>query len=447
MLGLAALVAGVYLVVVLGIGDVPTAHQTTLLVFSALAAAVVAVVYLPVRTHLMRLAAKLFESSRQTPDEVLRRVDRGLAMDLSLDELLLQVAEALREALVLASAEVWTGSGGLLQRVASDPDSGSASLILGDAEQAVVTRAGVSGRAWLRTWLPSLVDGSAGGQLRMVPITHADDLLGLILVERASGREPLTRNEEQLLVRLARQLGLALKNVRLGSALESSLSELQRQAEELRASRARVVAAADGERRRIERDLHDGAQQDLVSVAVNLRLARELAGSDPVAARSVLEDLAVEVKDAIEKFRLLAHGIYPPLLADRGLVAALQEAVRRSPLRGRFEAQTESRYSAELEATVYFCCLEALQNAAKHAGADTRISVRLWEEQGRLQFDVSDDGAGFEPARGSAGAGLANMRDRVGALDGRLSVSSTPGRGTRVSGTIPLDDARVPGDA
>jgi signal transduction histidine kinase len=211
------------------------------------------------------------------------------------------------------------------------------------------------------------------------------------------------------------------------------------QADELRASRARVVAAADAERRRIERDLHDGAQQHLVALAVNLRLARELAESDPVGARAVLEQLAGDVHEALEEIRDLAHGIYPQLLVDRGLSEGLRAAVSRAPVRARLETGALGRYEAEVEATVYFCCLEALQNVGKHAGADARATLRVWEEQGGLRFEVADDGAGFDPRVKPRGSGLINMSDRLGALGGRLSVVSAPGDGTRVAGAVPLD--------
>jgi signal transduction histidine kinase len=436
--GLVGIVLLVFLVVVIGIGHVPSSRQTTLLVFSMIAAAVTALVYVPVRARLSRFANRLVERDRGSPEEVLHTFGKGLTRSIPLDELLLQLTEALRKTLAVASAEVWTGSGGVLQRAASDPDSGSANLILNPAEQAVVTRAGVSGPAWLGTWLPTLMEGREQERLRAVPITHADELLGLIVVERAATDDRFTAGDEQMLASLARQVGLALHNVRLGSELESSLGELQRQAEELRASRARVVAAADEERRRIERDLHDGAQQHLVSVAVNLRLARELTGSDPLAARSVLEELAVEVQDALSEFRDLAHGIYPPVLLDRGLGEGLRAALTRAPVRGRLEAEAISRYSPDVEATVYFCCLEALQNAGKHAGDGARATVRLWETGDGLHFEVADDGAGFDLRTHPQGAGLTNMNDRLGALGGRLSVRSTPGTGTRVTGSVPL---------
>jgi signal transduction histidine kinase len=435
--GLAALVLGVYLVVVLGIGRVPTADQWTLLGFSMAAAAVTALLYQPLRGRLSDLAARVAGPRRDSPGEVLRTFGSRLTSALPLDELLLQLAESLRRTLALEAAEVWTGSGGLLERSASDPEIDRASLILTSAEEAVVARAGVPGSAWLSMWLPRVLVGREKASLRAAPITHSGELLGLIVVERPPD-VPFSDEEEHVLAALARQVGLALNNVRLGSELEASLDELQMQAAELRASRARVVAAADEERRRIERDLHDGAQQHLVALAVNLRLARELAESDPVAARAVLEELAGDVHQALEEIRDLAHGIYPQLLADRGLAEGLRAAASRAPVRARLETGLIGRYGPEVEATVYFCCLEALQNVAKHAGRDARAAIRLWEEQGGLRFEVTDDGAGFDPRAEPRGSGLTNMSDRLGALGGRLSVDSLPGDGTRVAGAVPL---------
>jgi signal transduction histidine kinase len=436
--GLAGLVLAVYLVVVIGIGRVPTADQWTLLGFSMAAAAVTALLYQPLRGRLSGLAARLAGPRRDSPGEVLRTLGSRLTSALPLDELLLQLAESLRRTLVLEAAEVWTGSGGLLERSVSDPEVGRTSLILTPAEEAVVARAGVVGSAWLRMWLPGLLAGREQAALRAAPITHSGELLGLIVVERPPDL-PFSDEEEQVLAALARQVGLAFHNVRLGSALETSLDELRLQADELRASRSRVVAAADAERRRIERDLHDGAQQHLVALAVNLRLARELAESDPDGARAVLEQLAGDVHEALEEIRDLAHGIYPQLLVDRGLSEGLRAAVSRAPLRARLEIGAIGRYRPDVEATVYFCCLEALQNVGKHAGPDARATVRVWEEQAGLRFEVADDGTGFDTRIEPRGSGLTNMSDRLGALGGRLSVFSAPGDGTRVAGAVPLD--------
>ena len=314
------------------------------------------------------MAGGLLPVERPAPDEVLAALGTRLSRALPLDELLLELAESLRRGLVLEAAEVWTGYGGLLERTTSAPDRGWASLSLDPAEESVIAAAGVSGPAWLAVWLPALLERRGDRPLRVAPMAQAGELLGLIVVERAPGGEPFGERDERVLAELARQVGLALRNVRLDSQLQASLDEIRRQTEQLRASRARVVSAGDAERRRIERDLHDGAQQQLVALSVNLRLARELAGSDPREATSLLEQLGADVEAALEELRELAHGIYPPFLAERGLAEALSVVAARAPLPTRLEATGIGRYPPQVEATVYFCCLEALQNAGKHAG-------------------------------------------------------------------------------
>jgi signal transduction histidine kinase len=441
LVGLAVVVVAVYAVVVLGIGRVPTSGQWTLLAFSMLAAAVTALVYQPVRRRLSSLADRLTRGERGSPDEVLRAFGDRISRPLPLDELLLQLAESLRHALVLDAAEVWTGSGGVLERVASDPDAGGGRLVLTAAEESALTRAGVCGRARLQLWLPRLLEGREEAAVRAVPITHAGELLGLIVIEHAAQDDHVREDDDRVLVELARQVGLALHNVRLGSALEASHDELQRQADELRASRARVVAAADAERRRIERDLHDGAQQHLVALAVNLKLARQLADSAPTQARTVLEGLAGDVQNALDQFRDLAQGIYPPLLVERGLGEGLRSAVASAPVPVRLETGAIGRYPPEVETTLYFCCMEAVQNVGKHAGTGALATVRIWEGQEGLLFEVTDNGAGFDSPADGRGSGLTNMSDRLGALGGRLSIASSPADGTRITGAVPLDRA------
>lgn len=231
---------------------------------------------------------------------------------------------------------------------------------------------------------------------------------------------------------------LAAHNVQLDSALQRTLDEVRRQAAEIQASRTRIVAAADGERRRIERNLHDGAQQHLAALGVRLRLASKLADSDPAAAKRLLDDLREQVQHTIEEVRTLAHGIYPPLLMDQGLTVALEAAAKRSTLATTVETESLGRYPTEVEATVYFCCLEAIQNASKHAGEGSTVVVRVQEDGGRLYFEVVDDGVGFDSGDQGLGAGFLNMSDRLGALGGSLHVDSAPGRGTKVAGIIPL---------
>ena len=436
LLGLSALVAAVWAAVVLALGRPPVGDEWGLLGLCAVGAAVCALLWVPLRRRVATAAARLVHDDRAGPEEALRAFGTRLTRSLPLDELLLQLAETLRRTLALDAAEVWTGPEGVLELAASDPHRDGGTLILSPAEQSVVARAGVSGSGWAGVWLPEITRERGAGGLHVAPITNAGRLLGLIVGE-ASPAAPLDAAADRLLADLARQLGLTLRNVQLDSALQASLDELHCQAEELRASRARVVSAADAERRRIERDLHDGAQQHLLGLVVNLRLARELAEADPGEAKALLEAIGRDAKAAVEEIRELAHGIYPPLLLDRGLGEALVAAARRAA-RARVETAAPRRYSMEVEATVYFCCLEAFQNAAKHAGESARTVARVWEDRGALRFEVSDDGAGFDPAAAPAGAGLAGMRDRVGALGGRLTVSGAAGRGTTVSGTIPL---------
>lgn len=435
--GLTGVVVAVYLVVVLGLGRVPEDDERSLLLLSMAAAGVAAVLYPAARERLGRFANNIVYGEREAPEELLRGFGNRLSRAIPLDELLLQLVESLRKGMRLAAAEVWTGSHGVLERTVSVPDRPRAQIAMTSTEEGVVARAGVTGPGWLKIWLPSLLTGREDALVRMAPIANSGELLGLLVVERRAGDDPFTEDEERALTELARQVGLALHNVRLDSALQASLDEVRRQADELRASRARVVVAADAARRKIERDLHDGAQQQLVALAVNLRLARDLVSEDPGTTTEMLDELAANLKDAIAELRNLAHGIYPPLLVDSGLPEALRAAAARSPLDVGVETAGIGRYPGEIEAAVYFCCLEALQNAAKHApGSHVTVSVR--EETDGLLFEVADDGPGFDPGARDRGHGFANMSDRLGAVGGRVRWDSAPGEGTRVSGTVPL---------
>jgi signal transduction histidine kinase len=436
--GLTAVVVAVYLAIVLGLGRVPHENERTLLVLSMVAAGVAALIYLPAHNRLSALAKRLVYGGRQAPDEVLRNFGSRMSRSIPLDELLLQMVESLRKTLALTSAEVWAASGGKLERAVSDPDRPHVQVQITSAEEATVARAGVSGPAWVKIWLPDLLAGRENAIIRVAAITHSGELLGMIVVERPEDAEQFTTEEERTLTELARQVGLTLHNVRLDSALQASLDEVRRQAEALQASRGRIVAAADLARRKIERNLHDGVQQHLVALAVKVRLARQLAERDPAKADQMLQELGGDLEDALQELRDLAHGIYPPLLADKGLPEALVSGARRSTLPVEVRATGIQRYSQELEAAIYFCCLEAMQNAGKYAGQDAQVSIRIWEEAGGLLFEVADDGAGFDVKKMGIGAGFTNMNDRLGAIGGTLRVESAPGRGTKILGTIPL---------
>jgi signal transduction histidine kinase len=264
---------------------------------------------------------------------------------------------------------------------------------------------------------------------KVVAVRHRGDLLGALTVTKPQN-EPLTASEGKLVDDLAAQAGLVLRNVGLTEDLRANLEELQ-------ASRQRIVAAQDEARRQLERNIHDGAQQQLVALAVKLRLMGSLVGRDPEKERQLADQLLGEAQEALENVRDLARGIYPPLLQDAGLIAALQAQARKSPVLVTVEADGISRYPQEQEAAVYFCALEALQNVAKYAGA-TRVVVRLREQDGHVIFEVTDDGVGFDPATRGYGTGLQGMADRLAALAGELGVTSSPGAGTTVKGSVPI---------
>ncbi len=222
-----------------------------------------------------------------------------------------------------------------------------------------------------------------------------------------------------------------MRNLRLTAELQQKLIELQE-------SRKRIVEAQDAERRRMERDIHDGAQQQLVSLAVKLALAKNLLAKDPARAAGMLDEIKSETEHVIESVRDLARGIFPPLLAERGLGEAVSSHTLKTPASVTIEDLTgRARFSPEVESAVYFTIREALQNASKHA-PNAPITVSLSTESAHLRFAVSDRGSGFDIGKTTRGAGLENMRDRIEAIDGVFQVSSQAGRGTTVEGRIPI---------
>jgi signal transduction histidine kinase len=231
---------------------------------------------------------------------------------------------------------------------------------------------------------------------------------------------------------------LALENRRLEQDLLDSFDVLH-------ASQRRLVAAASSERRRIERDLHDGVQQKLVALRIHLELALEAAGGESDLGQR-LAHLGVEFDEALDDLRTVAHGIYPPLLSDGGLAPALQEAAHRSTVPLALEIDDDvGRLSEDCEVAIYYSCLEALQNVAKHAGEGAAASLRLWRDPRAVRFSVSDDGAGFVLNGGGRGAGLTNMSDRLGAVGGTLVVRSAPGEGTTVEGRVETESSNGAG--
>jgi signal transduction histidine kinase len=270
------------------------------------------------------------------------------------------------------------------------------------------------------------VDGNAlpplpGADLS-IPVVHQGDLLGAISILMPKDK-PLRPAGEQLVADVASQASLVLSNAGL--------------IEDLRASRQRLVTAQDEARRRLERNIHDGAQQDLVALAIKLQLADVTADDNPAEAKQLLGELKADVTGALENLRNLARGIYPPLLADLGLVAALTAQAGKSPLPVAVEADRIGRFGQDIEAAVYFCCLEALQNTAKYAHA-TKACIALQAHDGTLCFTVSDNGARYDTRRTPMGAGMRNMADRLAALGGLLEVRSAPSQGTTITGHLPI---------
>ena len=241
--------------------------------------------------------------------------------------------------------------------------------------------------------------------------------------------DPLTPSQEKLLRDLAAQAGLVLRNVRL--------------VEDLRASRQRIVAAQDERAKALERNIHDGAQQQLVALAVKVRLMESVIRTDPERALAMARQVGADAGDALENLRDLARGIYPPLLADKGLVAALEGQARKAAIPTEVLVENVGRYAQDVEAAVYFCSLEALQNVAKYAHA-SRASIKLTQINGSLTFEVADDGDGFDPTTTGYGTGLQGMADRLDAIGGTLIVRSEPGYGTSVTGRAPAGSLREP---
>lgn len=386
------------------------------------------------------VADRVAHGGPRSTEDVLRAVVGRDSSELPDAEALIDLAAALRRQVAASVVEIWRADdlGRLVPAAAVPGPAPTEPIDVGAASTRTLRAAGVVGRAWMELWLPALLDDRPAGEVRAVPVTHAGALLGLVVVARADGAARFGADVDAALAELGGRLGVVLHNRDLDAALRATLADLRHTNDELRASRVRLVATADAERRRIERDLHDGAQQHLVALAVHLRLAEGAIADDPSAAPEVLGALHDELRLAIAELRTLAHGIYPPLLMDSGLVEALRVAADRSPSPVTLTAGSAGRYAPEVEAAAYFCCLEALQNAAKHApGAAVRVHVE--EVGGQLSVAVEDDGPGFDADLVRPGHGLANMADRLGAVGGDLTVSSDAG-GTQILGRIPVDE-------
>ncbi len=394
---LAVFITGVYLTVVVAAGSLTGYASNPVL--SGIAAAVVAIAFQPARRGAQRLANRLVYGERATPYEVLAQLGDRLAGEYAADDVLDRIAAALAGGIGADRVVVWLNSGGELRPAAVWPEGAPAAPIAASVAALTATEDG----------------------MRSFPVRLQGEILGAIGVHKPPS-DPLTPADEKLVGDLAAQAGLVLRNARL--------------IEELRASRRRLIEAQDEERRKIERNLHDGAQQQLVAMTVQLGLLERQA-EDPDTVRASATRLKDALQDALDELRALARGIYPPLLADQGLAAALEAQSRKAAVPTTIESGGIGRYPREIESAVYFCALEALQNVAKYADATSAV-VRLGERDGRLEFEIADDGRGFDPTATSYGTGMQGMVDRLDAIGGTLEVSSESGRGTMVLGRIAL---------
>jgi signal transduction histidine kinase len=412
LVGLSIFVTVVYVLVVLG-GGVLVGHTSSPDIgLSVLATAIVALSFEPLRSRLEATALRLFRAERTSPYETLSQFVEAATGPSAED----RMAQVLAEGTGAQWAQVWLAVRESLVLAAAWPPEAA------DTDHTPPGPHEPPGR-------------------RIQTVRRGDEILAVLRLQERDGQQ-LTPVEERLFANLAVQAGPLLHGARLRAQLSQRWQEMSARAEELRKSRERVVDAHDAERRHLERDIHDGAQQHLVAVAVNLRLAETVATRSPERAATVLHEQIAATRVAVETLTSLSTGIYPPLLSAHGLATALRSAASASPIPVTVIAASGGRYPAPVEAAVYFCCLEAIQNATKHSGA-SEIAVRVATITGRLEFTVEDDGRGFDAASVTSGTGLANMRDRVDTAGGGLIVASGPQGATRVSAWVPIAPAAV----
>ncbi len=357
-----------------------------------LAGIAVGLAFWPLRRLAKRISDRVVYGGRATPYDVLTEFSDRMSETYSTEDVLPRMAAIVADGTRAERVGIWVLVGREMQPAAAWPpesaDDNTPAIALGDGS---------------------------------FEVRHQGELLGAITVSMPAA-DPMNPSKEKLIRDLASQAGLVLRNVRL--------------IEELRASRRRIVSTQDERAKTLERNIHDGAQQQLVALAVKLRLAEGTARKDPERTALMLSDLQSEANEALENLRDLARGIYPPLLADKGLPAALEAQARKSPVPVDVRADGVDRYPPEVESAIYFCTLEALQNIAKYAGASL-ASVELSQEDGHLTFRVSDDGRGFDATTRSYGTGLQGMADRLDSIGGTLEVNSSPGGGTTIVGRVP----------
>jgi signal transduction histidine kinase len=413
VIGLAGFVVGVYAVIVLGGGGLIGRTGSASLPLSVLATAVVALGFEPVR----RMQARLGRTSHWSPYDVLSHFSETVTGGYATEELPARMVKLLAKGTNAEWAQVWLLVQDRLVLAASWP------MELSVAEPPVPA--------------PGARDLTGAGR-RALTVRQGGRIYGIFRLQEQRG-VALSTVEERLFTGLAAQAGLVLRLVGLRADLAARRDELARRAAELQLSRERLIATQDDERRRLERDIHDGAQQHLVALAVNLRVVETVAARDPLRAASIVGLQADASRAAIDTLSELSRGVYPRHLADSGLGMALRVAFSGSVVPVLVDAD-DVRLPPSVEAAFYFVASEAVQNAVKHAHAG-HLTVQLLASDGFASLSVADDGVGFVPEQAAAaggGSGLANMHDRIEAIGGVISLEGSLGGGTRVTATVAI---------
>jgi signal transduction histidine kinase len=401
---LAAFITAVYVGIVVGVGTIVGSGDKPNLALSITATALVAVAFQPVRERVQGLANRLIYGQRLTPYEVLTRFSRSLGALVSVEDVLPQIARHTAEGL---GSEVV-----------------SVSAYLETAKETV-------------THPQARIAGTQSGET--ITVSYRQEPVGEITVVK-TGEERLNGQERRLLEQLAAQAGVVLHNYRLAMELRARLKELSLQDADLRDSRERLVSAADTSRRVIEREIREGVERRLLGIAADLDAAETTLKHDSEATAMLLESLAARTNETLEALRDLARGIYPPLLVDKGLVVALEAHIRKIGLDVTLtvdDGLSEVRFDRSVETSCYFCLRETLDNIARHAGG-AHAWIDITRQSDHLEFSVRDQGPGFDMSQAGGQRGLQSMRDRVEAAGGELTVRSTRGEGTTVTGWIPL---------
>jgi signal transduction histidine kinase len=413
---LAAFITAVYVAIVVGIGTALGSGDDPNLVLSIAATGLVAIAFSPVKERTQRLANRLVYGRRSTPYEALARFTQDVAQTYETERVAPAMAQTIVSATGAERAEVWLALDHSLVRAAARPETE-------EPPEAIALE-------------NDMAVGDIPGADVTAPVIHNGELLGALTLTKKRGEQP-SPLDRKLLEDLASQAGIVLRNSRLTAELRARLDQITRTAAEIRESRRRIVAAQDKARKSLERDIHDGAQQHLVALAVKLNLAKTMARKKPERAGAMLEQLKGEAQEALETLDELARGIYPPVLSEGGIAKAIEARADKATFAIDVRDETNDRFDPHVEAAVYFCILEALQNTAKYAEADN-ATIFLEEDDGAISFTVTDNGKGFDPETVDLGTGVEGMSDRLAGVGGTVTITSSPGEGTTVIGRVPV---------